>query len=80
MSAQERGICLRGKSKSGFIHYGVQQLSLLPHRLPAPALIVGTADLPSPIHVGTAWYEWEARAMDNFRILKNGVEKTKCCT
>lgn len=62
MSAQEWGICLRGKGKSGFIHYRVQQLSLLPHRLPAPALIIGAADLTSPIHIGTAWYEWKASA------------------
>lgn len=56
MSAQEWGICLRGKGKSGFIHYGVQ-LSLLLGRLPAPAFIIGAADLISPIHIGTAWYE-----------------------
>lgn len=62
MSAQEWGICLRGKGEYGFIHYGVQQLSLLPCRLPAPALITGTADLTSPIHTGTAWYGWKAKA------------------
>lgn len=56
MSAQELGICLRGKGKCGFIRYGVQ-LSLLPERLPAPALIIGAADLTSPIHIGTAWYK-----------------------
>lgn len=70
MSAQEWEICLRGKGKSGFIHYRVQQLSLLPGRLPGPALIVGAADLTSPIHIGTAWYEWKVRGTGQLQDLE----------
>lgn len=45
-----------GKGKSGFICYGVQ-LTLLPGGTPASALIMGAADLTSPIHLGTTWYK-----------------------
>lgn len=74
MSAQEWGICLRGKGKTGFIHYGVQ-LSLLPGRLPAPALIIGAADLTSPIQIGTAWYKWNPKPPGQFQDPENRGEK-----